>query len=179
MLVNLIEEAYLLHENEKKKSSIARKWDNTGNDSMRLSGIFELIPGHGATMGRIARLYSGLRAGEAVGHPNVGALGREAALGAVSKHNDNVSLSDVYTKNNMINRGMVSAGVLGSLFTAGEVMNNDPTAILDTDAGKFAAGYALASPTIIPAISYGLGKVFGSKKPDYSDPYADPKLKSK
>jgi len=169
MLVNLIEEAYLLHENEKKRSEVVEKWDNTGNNAMRASSSLEFIPHVGGFFGKLARLYGGYQAGNAMGHPVVGKLfGREAALGAASNHVNGIKLSDVYSKNNMINRGLVGLGMVGGILTAGESLYDNPVSLLDTSKGKALATIAVASPTITPAISYGLGKAFGSKKPEFA-----------
>jgi len=177
MLVNLIEEAYLLHENEKKKSETVERWDNKGNTAMRVAAGLNTIPLAGGYLGAGAQMVGGYQAGKAIGHPVAGTLlGREAALGAASNYNDNVSLKDAYTKNNMINRGLLAAGALGGLTLGSEFVLHDPTAIYDSGIGKTAAGIAATSPLIAPAMGYGLGKVFGSRNPSYSE--SNPKPKS-
>ena len=176
MLVNLIEEAYLLHENEKKRSETVERWDNTGNAAMRVAAGTDLMPGNTLIPDFALKTIGGYQAGKAIGHPVAGTLlGREAALGAASKHNDNISIGDVYSNNNMINRGLAAAGTLGGMAIGSEILYDDPTAIYDTDAGKIAGGIVATSPLYVPAISYGLGKVFGSKDPVYNKENPKPK----
>jgi len=63
----------------------------------RLEELMNLIPVVGTYAERIPKTYAGYETGEKLRHPTVGALfGREAVLGAASKHHQSISLKDVY-----------------------------------------------------------------------------------
>jgi hypothetical protein len=103
-------------------------------------------------------IASGYETGKRVGHPVAGAiLGREAAIGATSKHDDKVSIGDVYTKKNILMRTAEGA-ILGG--TAGAISAGPVGAAIGTLAG------ATISGAVKPAVGYGLGKIFGSTKPE-------------
>ena len=104
-----------------------------------------------------------LHAGKEAGHPMVGRLlGRSAAIGAMSKHDKNVSIGDVYTADNVkkdMKIGAAQGSIVGALY--GGAVGGPTGAAIGATAGALAGtGIGAASP----AAGYGLGKVFGSTK---------------
>ena len=165
-LSRLIEEAHAKHMQTASAEDVKRKWDNTGNIAERIGGAINFfIPGGGQG----AKVIGGYQAGLATGHPVVGAfIGREAALGAASNHVDGINVKDVYTKNNMINKAAVLAGILGGAGTISSSLTGSPTELYDgvVPGGAYTlAGGTAAAVAATPAIKYGLGKALGSKQP--------------
>jgi len=168
MIVEIIENAIIAQSNPYIKLTPQYIWDNTGNNMVRLGELMNVIPIIGTYIGRIPKTYAGYKTGEKLGHPTIGALfGREAVLGAASKHDPSISLKNVYTKNNLINRGIGSAATLGGAAIAGEVIDDNPLYLYEDP--YIAAGllsYAALYPIAAPAVSYKLGEWLGDKIPD-------------
>ena len=105
----------------------------------------------------IGAMHAGYKAGSEMGHPVVGTLlGQEGAAGARSGWDPSVGIGDVYTKGNMLKRGLQGTalgGILGGL-------TGDPEM-----AAMTAAGLGTATAGLTPGLGYGLGKVFGSSTP--------------
>ena len=105
----------------------------------------------------VGAMHAGYKAGSEMGHPIAGTfLGQEGAAGARSGWDPSVGIGDVYTKGNMLKRGLQGTalgGILGGL-------TGDPET-----AALLAATGGAASTALTPGLGYGLGKVFGSNMP--------------
>ena len=103
-------------------------------------------------------IHAGYTAGREMGHPRVGLfLGSEGAAGAKSKYDQTISIGDVYTRKNILKRGL--QGGLG--MTAYSMMNelDDPSY-----KAQMILNMGLGSATVLPGLKYGLGKLFGKKR---------------
>ena len=163
LIKDLLIEGYLPQQiTEMTAQEARRKFDTTGNTAERIAGGISAIPGVGSTgIGLIPRAVANYQTGDALGHRVAGTLlGREAALGAASKHTPGISVGDVYTKNNMINKAIGGFGAMAGVMGTNHLIGDGNPMV---DAIGLTA--PLTSMTIAPAMSYGLGKVFGSRKP--------------
>jgi len=152
----MINRQLIIQEASKKAQDIINKHSFSATDAI------SMLPASPA--GTIGNMVNGYLAGRKNGHPIAGALlGREGAVGAMSKHDKDVSIGDVYTKKNMFSRGLNGA-IVGGLTGAAAGMRHGPHGILAGALTGAAAGGVLGS-TVAPGMGYGLGKVFGSKKP--------------
>lgn len=166
MLSKLIEEAYVLHENQKAKTR-AETWDNTGNTMERIAGLADVVPFGGSGL----RTVSGFQAGHEIGHPIAGALvGREGALGAASRHDKSIGIGDVYTKKNMLNHAIAAGAGLVGMAGAGELIHHNPEALFNTPEGAIAAGTVAAAPLVTPGAKYLTGKIAGTNTPGPTGP---------
>jgi len=147
-------------------------------------------------IGGFGQMAQGYTVGKEVGHPVAGLiLGAEAAAGAKSKHDDSVSVGDVYTKGNIAKRagqGAVLGAVTGAINSRIQSGMQTPEVqdelrnMADQDglggygasealyaandplaySGEQALITALGAGAIAPGLKYGLGKLFGSKTPN-------------
>ena len=153
----MINRQLIIQEASKKAQDIINKHAFSATDAI---GMVPMGPVH--TLGNMA---NGFLAGRKNGHAIAGALlGREGSVGAMSKHDKNVSIGDVYTKKNMAARGLKGA-ILGGAMGAMSGVRGGPHAMLAGALTGAAAGGLIGS-TVTPGVGYGLGKVFGSKKPE-------------
>ena len=112
-----------------------------------------------------AAMINGYQIGRETGHPIAGTLlGREAAIGAMSKHDKNISIGDVYTGANMRNK-LIGGAIPGII--AGTALAGPLGAMVGA-----ASGAAIGAAA--PAIRYGVGKVFGSSKPNKPEKIENP-----
>lgn len=144
----MINRTQIIEEASKKAQEIVNKHSFNATDILSKVPFFPVQAP--------ATIVNGYQAGEHAGHPVVGAmLGRNAAIGAMSKHDKNVSIGDVYTKKNVASKatqGAIGGAVLGGM------LGGPAGAAIGATANGIAAG------AIAPAAGYGLGKVFGSTK---------------
>lgn len=150
---NLIEESLTAQDTRKI-------FQNNGNNMELASAPLSAIP-----MGSIAavpmKMVAGYDVGSKVGHPIAGMLlGRDGAMGAASKHTKGMSIRDVYTPRNLINKS--AAGLAGAASIIGtNHLIGDGNEAMDI----IGAGIGASMPAFAPAVSYGMGKLLGSKRP--------------
>ncbi len=144
----------LIQEANQEVSNAATKW--RGGD------VLGAIPDPTGLINAGGNMYAGYQAGSELGHPAAGLiLGQEGAAGARSKHDDSVSVGDVYTKENVLKRAL-QGGVTGA--TAGMVAGaGGGPEVMGAGALGGALGGAVMGAGGVPGIRYGLGKLFGGQ----------------
>ena len=156
----MINRQLIIMEASKKAQEIIDKNAFTTSDKLSMVPI---NPIH-----TFANMYNGFVTGKDAGHPIAGLLlGREGAVGAMSKHDKNVELSDVYTQKNIKSRALRGgiAGAFSGALTGAAAAG--PVGALIGATGGAVTGSAIDAGAM-PAVRYGLGKLFGSstsKKP--------------
>ena len=147
----------------------AEIFNNTGNTMERISGVTNTIPLVGTVAAIPTKMVGGYQTGKALGHPVAGTLlGRDAALGATSNYDKDISVKDVYTKKNLFNKALGAAGAIGGMYAANELLTPEHQFMGDDSLGnvqKTGAAIGVGMAAAAPAIGYGLGKVFGRRSP--------------
>ena len=149
-------------------SQIRETFNNRGNVAERVGAALNTVPITGMITAPVSNMVAGYQVGKDVGHPVVGTIGgREAAIGAASKNVSGLSIKDVYTPKNMLNKALIGAGAIGGLYAVDELMApEDHTFMGDDNLGKVQkvnTGVIGAGVAAAPAIRYGFGKVFGRR----------------
>ena len=153
----MINRDLIIMEASKKAQEILDKNAFTTSDKL---SMIPINPIH-----TVANMYNGYVTGKDAGHPIAGVLlGREGAIGAMSKHDKNVELSDVYTNKNVKSRALRGAigGALGGALVGARA--GGPAGALIGAAGGAVAG-ATIDAGIMPSVRYGLGKLIGASTP--------------
>ena len=147
----------------------AEIFNNTGNTMERIGGVTNAVPLVGAVAGIPMKMVGGYQTGKALGHPVAGTLlSRDAALGATSNYDKDISVKDVYTKKNLFNKALGAAGAIGGLYAANELLTPEHQFMGDDALGfdqKVDVGVVAGLAAAAPAAGYGLGKVFGRRSP--------------
>ena len=149
-------------------NQVRETFNNRGNVAERVGAALNTVPITNIVTSPISRGVAGYQVGKDVGHPVVGVLGgRDAAIGAASNNISGLSVKDVYTPKNILNKALIGAGAIGGLYAVDELMApEDHTFMGDDTLGKVQkvnAGVIGAGVAATPAIGYGFGKVFGRR----------------
>ena len=171
-------------------NQVRETFNNRGNVAERIAAPASAIPLVGGIPSGISQAIGGYQVGSKIGHPIAGAvLGRDGAVGAASKNVKGLSVKDVYTPKNILNKSLLAAGAIGGLYAGDELTDamsrsiyNDVSPEVQKDfeylkdydhkfmgndtvgnMQKIIAGSALLTPAILPGLRYGAGKVFGKK----------------
>ena len=113
---NIIEERSANYTSDSMKQA----FNNTGNKTERIAGGLPYV-------GPVAGAVAGYRVSNAAGgdHPITGiAIGREGVMGAASNNVNNINVKDVYTKRNLVTKGIMGA-IAGGLAGGLAGTNND------------------------------------------------------
>lgn len=180
----------IILENKIDANQVRQIFNNHGNNAERISAPLAAIPIIGGLAANGAQSVGGYQVGSKIGHPVAGVfLGRDGAVGAASKNVKGLSIKDVYTPKNILNKSLIAAGAIGGMYAGDELgdaitrsaydnalpeaqtqmtdlkdydhkfMGNDALG----DIQKIAVGSSLLIPTTTPALRYGAGKLFGKK----------------
>lgn len=180
----------IILENKIDANQVKQIFNNHGNTAERIAAPLAAIPIIGGLGSQGALTVGGYQVGSKIGHPIAGALlGKDGAVGAASKNVKGLSIKDVYTPKNILNKGLLAAGVIGGAYAGDELgdaitrsaydnaspetqnqlphlkdydhkfMGNDTLG----DIQKIGVGSALLLPATAPALRYGAGKLFGKK----------------
>ena len=149
-------------------NQVRETFNNRGNVAERVGAALNTVPITNIVTAPVSNMVAGYQVGKDVGHPVVGTIGgREAAIGAASKNVSGLSIKDVYTPKNMLNKALIGAGAIGGLYAVDELMApEDHTFMGDDDLGKTQkvnTGVIGATVAAMPAVRYGFGKVFGRR----------------
>lgn len=171
-------------------NQVRETFNNRGNVAERVGAALNTVPITNIVTAPVSNMVAGYQVGKDVGHPVVGAIGgREAAIGAASKNVSGLSIKDVYTPKNMLNKALIGAGAIGGLYAGDELTDamsrsiyNDVSPEVQKDfeylkdydhkfmgddglgkMQKFGAGIIGAGVAATPAVRYGFGKVFGRR----------------
>ena len=149
-------------------NQVRETFNNRGNVAERVGAALDTVPFASTITSPISNMVAGYQVGKDVGHPVVGTIGgREAAIGAASKNVSGLSIKDVYTPKNMLNKALIGAGAIGGLYAVDELMApEDHTFMGDDTLGKVQkvnTGVIGAGVATMPAVRYGFGKVFGRR----------------
>jgi len=146
--MNIFQEArsLIIEEANKKVQKVMDKYSKYDEDPIIVNQQKERINGYNA--------------GRELGHPMTGEMaGREAAAGALSRHDKTVSIGDVYTTKNLGSR-------LKNVGAPAAVIGTGVGALFGGPVGAaIGAGSGLALGAAVPGASYLVGKTMGSKQP--------------
>ena len=149
-------------------NQVRETFNNRGNVAERVGAALNTVPFASTITSPISNMVAGYQVGKDVGHPVVGVLGgREAPIGAASNNVSGLSIKDVYTPKNILNKALIGAGTIGGLYAADELLApEDHTFMGDSalgDSQRLSAGLIGATVATMPAVRYGFGKVFGRR----------------
>ena len=149
-------------------NQVRETFNNRGNVAERVGAALNTVPITGMITAPVSNMVAGYQVGKDVGHPVVGTIGgRDAAIGAASKNVSGLSVKDVYTPKNMLNKALLGAGAIGGLYAGDELIApEDHTFMGDSalgDSQRLSAGIIGATVATMPAVRYGFGKVFGRR----------------
>lgn len=180
----------IILENKIDANQVRQIFNNHGNNAERIAAPLAAIPIIGGLAANGAQSVGGYQVGSKIGHPVAGIfLGRDGAVGAASKNVKGLSIKDVYTPKNILNKSLIAAGAIGGMYAGDELgdaitrsaydnalpeAQNQITDLKDYDhkfmgndalgdIQKIAVGSSLLIPTATPALRYGAGKLFGKK----------------
>lgn len=185
-----IEIKKIILENNLNANQVRQIFNNHGNNAERIAAPLAAVPIIGGLAATGAQSVGGYQVGSKIGHPVAGVfLGRDGAVGAASKNVKGLSVKDVYTPKNILNKSLLAAGAIGGMYAGDELgdaitrdaynsvspeAQNQMADLKDYDhkfmgndtlgnIQKIAVGSTLLVPAITPALRYGAGKVVGKK----------------